>query len=90
MSVHAQRGGHTMAVDQRLAFPSLMGRAYRGTAAGGTTRWPVSMYWVSRPLSPRFCGAARRRVPQRVPFAITYAIANGVLTGPGLVLVALI
>ena len=38
MSVHTQRGGHTMALDQRLAFPSLMSRAYRGTAAGGTTR----------------------------------------------------
>jgi hypothetical protein len=79
-----------MAVDQRLAFPSLMSRAYRGTAAGGTTRVGGEQALDAEAAIDAVlrCGKAESSVPT-VPFAITYVIANGLLTGPGLVIVAL-
>jgi hypothetical protein len=79
-----------MAVDQRLAFPSLMSRACQGTAAGGTTRLAGEQaLGVEAAIDAVLrCSKAESSVPGALRHHLR--IANGLLTDSGLVIVALI
>jgi hypothetical protein len=80
-----------MAVDQRLAFPSLMSQANWGTAAGGTIRVAGEQaLGAEAAIDAVLRSSTAESSMPTVPFAIIYVIANGLLTGLVLVIVALI